>query len=164
MIAPPLARLEIDDAAVAAALASAPSISTTTSSAVAPSSASSAGRLAAAASIVLVVLFGIPLIAERLAPLVPGAFEKRLGDAADRQVKALIGGKTCEPPARRRRRFRQDGDQALSAAAGGLTMPLEPAVLPTRRFRMRSRCPAARSILFDGFAAKGRKTPTRLPA
>src|SRR4029079_15784634 len=38
--------------------------------------------LAAAVSIVAVVLFGLPLIADRLTPLVPAAFERRLGDVA----------------------------------------------------------------------------------
>src|SRR4051794_14087590 len=38
--------------------------------------------LAAAVSIVAVVLFGLPLIADRLAPLVPEAFERRLAPAA----------------------------------------------------------------------------------
>ncbi|MGO4816269.1 hypothetical protein AB4156_42940, partial [Cupriavidus sp. 2MCAB6] len=42
--------------------------------------------LAAACSIVLITLYGIPLVADRLAPLVPIAAEKRLGDAVDKQV------------------------------------------------------------------------------
>ena len=52
--------------------------------------------LAAAVSIVAVVLFGLPLAADRLAPLVPAAFERRLGDAADAQVKKLFGAKVCD--------------------------------------------------------------------
>lgn len=52
--------------------------------------------LAATISIVAVVLFGVPLAADRLTPLVPQAFERRLGDVAERQVKALLGGKVCE--------------------------------------------------------------------
>ena len=36
--------------------------------------------LAAAVSIVCVVLFGVPLAADRLAPLVPKPFERRIGD------------------------------------------------------------------------------------
>jgi Zn-dependent protease with chaperone function len=52
--------------------------------------------LAAAVSIVGVVLFGVPLAADRLAPLVPEAFEARLGDAADGQVKLLFGGTACD--------------------------------------------------------------------
>ena len=55
--------------------------------------------LAATASIILVVLFGVPLAAERLTPLVPQAFERRLGDVADGQIKVLFGGKLCDNPA-----------------------------------------------------------------
>jgi len=51
--------------------------------------------LAAAISIVLVVLYGVPLAADRLAPLVPQALERRLGDVADRQIRALFGGKVA---------------------------------------------------------------------
>lgn len=51
--------------------------------------------LAAAVSIVLVVLFGVPLAAERLTPLVPDSFERRLGDVAEAQVKVIFDGKPC---------------------------------------------------------------------
>lgn len=51
--------------------------------------------LAAIASIALVVVFGVPLAADRLAPLIPLAFEQRLGDMADNQVRAIFGGKVC---------------------------------------------------------------------
>jgi predicted Zn-dependent protease len=52
--------------------------------------------LAATISIVAVVLFGVPLAADRLAPLMPQAFERRLGDVAEAQVKTLFGGKVCD--------------------------------------------------------------------
>ncbi|MEH2537623.1 Zn-dependent protease with chaperone function [Bradyrhizobium sp. AZCC 1577] len=52
--------------------------------------------LAAAASIVAVVLFGLPLAADRLTPLVPEAFERRLGDVADSQVKTMFDAKVCD--------------------------------------------------------------------
>jgi Zn-dependent protease with chaperone function len=51
--------------------------------------------LAAIASIVLVTVFGVPLVADRLVPLIPFSFERRLGDIGDNQVKAIFGGKTC---------------------------------------------------------------------
>jgi Zn-dependent protease with chaperone function len=51
--------------------------------------------LAAAVSIVLVVLFGVPLAADRLTPLVPDSFERRLGDVAEAQVKIVFEGKPC---------------------------------------------------------------------
>ena len=45
------------------------------------------------------VLFGVPLAADRLAPLVPQAIERRLGDAAETQIRAVFGGKTCNDAA-----------------------------------------------------------------
>jgi Zn-dependent protease with chaperone function len=58
-----------------------------------------AWSLAAAVSVVLIALFGMPLIAERLTPLLPQAFEQRVGDVAEQQVKALLGDKVCDNPA-----------------------------------------------------------------
>jgi Zn-dependent protease with chaperone function len=97
--APVLARLEIRDPALAAELTSrAKNLD-----------AHHLGRrgvakivgwsLAAAASIVLVVLYGMPLAADRLAPLVPESFERRVGDVAEQQVKLVFGQKVCNSPA-----------------------------------------------------------------
>ena len=52
--------------------------------------------LAATASIIAVVLFGVPLAADRLAPLVPEPFERRLGEVAEKQVKMLFDAKVCD--------------------------------------------------------------------
>ncbi len=84
--------------------------------------------LAAAASIVLVTLFGIPLLADRLAPMVQYAIEKRIGEAVDRQAKTILGGRVCENKA---------GQAALDKmvdkirVAGGMNTPLEAHVLST---------------------------------
>src|SRR5437899_9740444 len=96
LTAPALARLEVRDSALAAELVSR----------CVKMDENTPGRrgvavivgwsLAAVVSIVAVVLFGLPLIADRLTPLVPEAFERRLGDVADRQVKALFNAKVCE--------------------------------------------------------------------
>jgi Zn-dependent protease with chaperone function len=88
-----------------------------------------AWSLGAACSIVLVTLFGIPLLADRLAPMVPYAVEKRIGEAVDRQVKTILGGRVCE---------RKEGQAALEKMvdkirlAGGMTSPLEAHVLSTK--------------------------------
>src|SRR5215472_9677749 len=55
--------------------------------------------LAAVASIVLLVIFAIPFAADRLAPMVPRAVERRLGDAAAAQIKTVFGGKSCNAAA-----------------------------------------------------------------
>ncbi len=51
--------------------------------------------LAATISLVLTVLFLVPLVADRLAPMVPISVERRLGEAVDSQVRALFGGEAC---------------------------------------------------------------------
>lgn len=54
--------------------------------------------LAAAASIVGLIWFGVPYAADRIAPLVPLSWEKRLGEAAEKQTRAIFEGKTCDEP------------------------------------------------------------------
>jgi Zn-dependent protease with chaperone function len=44
----------------------------------------------ATASLLLVAWFGVPAIAERLAPLLPAAVERKLGDAVDMQVRGML--------------------------------------------------------------------------
>jgi Zn-dependent protease with chaperone function len=97
--APVLARLEIRDAALSAEL---------TSRCARLGENRLDGRavakivgwsLAAVASIVMVVLFAIPLAADRLAPLVPQAFERRIGEASEVQIRALFGNQVCDRPA-----------------------------------------------------------------
>jgi Zn-dependent protease with chaperone function len=51
--------------------------------------------LAAIASIIGIVFFGLPLVAERMVPLVPASFERRLGDMVDNQMRAIFGDKLC---------------------------------------------------------------------
>ncbi|MBR0756687.1 M48 family metallopeptidase [Bradyrhizobium jicamae] len=90
-----LARLEIRDAALAAEVtARCPRLDENL-----PSRRGIAAivgwSLAAATSIVLVVLFGVPLAAERLTPLVPDSFERRLGEVGDKQVSAVFSPTQC---------------------------------------------------------------------
>ncbi|MBR1130746.1 M48 family metallopeptidase [Bradyrhizobium iriomotense] len=97
--APSLARLEIRDAALAADV-------TARCTRLDEHQTSRRGiakivgwSVAAAVSIVCVVLFGVPLAADRLAPLVPKAIERRIGDASEVQVKTIFGRNVCEDPA-----------------------------------------------------------------
>jgi predicted Zn-dependent protease len=90
-----LARLEIRDAALAAALiARCPSLDHNVAGRHRASSIVG-WSLAATVSIVAMIWFGLPLLADRLAPLVPSALESRIGDAAEAQIKVIFGGKTC---------------------------------------------------------------------
>src|SRR3984957_4413521 len=113
--------------------------------------------LAATVSIVGIVLFGVPLAADRLTPLVPQAFERRLGDVAERQVKVIFGNKTCNNAA---------GQAAFAKLvntlrqAAGLDAPLQTEVLATpvpNAFAL----PGGKVYLFDGLLAKA-NTPDEI--
>jgi Zn-dependent protease with chaperone function len=95
LAAPQLARLEIRDANLAAELIS--RCAGLNDNAVGRHGiVSIAGwSLAATISIVLIVLFAIPFAADRLAPLVPDALERRFGEAAEQQIGVIFGNKTC---------------------------------------------------------------------
>jgi len=54
--------------------------------------------LAAAASIILCVFYLLPILAERLTPLIPASYERRLGTAVDNQIRAIFNGRICEEP------------------------------------------------------------------
>jgi hypothetical protein len=95
LTAPMLARLEIRDPALAAELISRCTRLDENVPGRHGVAAIVGWSLAAAISIVVVLLLGVPLAADRLTPLVPPSFERRLGEVADRQVAALFGGKVC---------------------------------------------------------------------
>lgn len=147
----PLARLETDSEAVAQEL-----ISRCRSL-----DAALAGRqtwrivawsLAAACSIVAVTLFGIPLLADRLAPLIPFSLEQRIGEAVDKQVRVIFSGKVCDQP---------EGQAAFAAMvnklreAGGIQLPLEAVVLSSS-IPNAIALPGGKIYLFDGLLQKAR--------
>jgi Zn-dependent protease with chaperone function len=145
----PLARLEIADPQAAAQLVSRfPQLD-------AGRGAAQTGRivawsLAAAVSIVLVVVFGIPLIADRLAPLVPYAVEERIGEAVDRQARAIFGGQTCSTP-----EGQAAFDKMMSKLkqAGGFDAPLEAHVLSSDVVNAYA-LPGGKIYLLDGLLQK----------
>ncbi|MFZ5693596.1 MAG: M48 family metallopeptidase [Pseudomonadota bacterium] len=147
----PLARLEIADPEAAAA------ISVRLPQLDAGRGPAQTGRivawsLAAAVSIVLVTIYGIPLLADRLAPLVPFAVEKRIGEAVDRQARAVFGGQNCARP---------DGQAAFEKMmtkikeAGGFDAPLQAHVLSsgvTNAYAL----PGGTVYLLDGLLQRAR--------
>jgi Zn-dependent protease with chaperone function len=147
--APVLARLEIRDAAVAADL-----ISHCTQLDV-NSSRHGVGAivgwsLAAAASIIAVVLFGVPLAADRLTPLVPQAFERRIGEVAEKQINAMVGGRICGNPSGQAAFVKL---VAVVSRAAELDTPLRTGVLSSpipNAFAL----PGGTVYLFDGLLAK----------
>ena len=149
--APSLARLEVRDTALVAALsARCPQLND-----------HAAGRhgvaaivgwsVAATISIAAVIWFGLPYAADRLAPLVPNALERRIGDAAEGQIGVLFGGKACNSnPAGRAAFFKLMKE--LSTAAG-IDVPVRADVLDTpvpNAFAL----PGGKVYLFSGLLAK----------
>ena len=150
LTAPALARLEIRDAAVAAELVSRCAGIDDNTPGRRGVAAIVGWSLAAAVSIVAVVLFGVPLAADRLTPLVPDAFERRLGDVADSQVKTLFDAKVCDHAA---------GQKAFAKLvtaireAAGLDTSVQSGVLSTsvpNAFAL----PGGKVYLFNGLLAK----------
>jgi Zn-dependent protease with chaperone function len=150
LTAPALARLEIRDPALAAeVIARCPRLDENRPGG--RGAATIVGwSLAAAASIIAMVWFGVPLAADRLTPLVPPAFERRLGDVADGQIKVMFGNKVCNDAA---------GQAAFTKLvnalrdAAGLDPSVQSAVLATpvpNAFAL----PGGRVYLFDGLLAK----------
>lgn len=148
--APELARLMIADAAFAALLLGrCPSLDVRGGGAGAYTRIIG-WSLAAAASILLVTIYGIPLIADRLAPLIPVAWEKRVGDMVNGQIKAIFDTKACS------------GEEGLKAfakmmnAIGGAGLEGLPAEAQVIRSSVRNAValPGGRVYLFKGLLDK----------
>ncbi len=149
--APALARLEIRDAAQAAELTARCTRLDENIPGRHGVGAIIGWSLAAAVSIVAVVVFGVPLAADRLAPLVPPSLERRLGDAAEGQVKVLFGGKSCTNKAGQAA-FNKLVN-AIREAAGIVDSSIKTAVVATpipNAFAL----PGARIYLLNGLLAK----------
>jgi Zn-dependent protease with chaperone function len=148
--APPLARLEIDDTAtIEAVIARSPKLD-----------ADRGGpkhtfrivfwSVAAVCSILMIVIYGIPLAADRIAPLVPYPVEQRMGDAVDAQVRALFGSKVCDG-AEGRTAFAAMVDKIR--VAGGIERPFDAQVLPSS-IPNAIALPGGRIYLFNGLLQK----------
>jgi Zn-dependent protease with chaperone function len=106
--------------------------------------------LAATVSIVAVVLFGVPLAADRLTPLVPDSFERRLGEVADGQIKVVFEAKACDHAAGQKAfeklvtAIREAAALDTSVQSGVLSTPVPNAFA----------LPGGRVYLFNGLLAK----------
>jgi len=88
---PVLARLDIRDPELAAAIdAQAASVDRTGAIERRGRTRVVAWTIAAVISFILVGIFGVPAIADRLTPYVPNAVERKFGEAADAQVRAML--------------------------------------------------------------------------
>jgi len=120
--APPLARLEFRDSVLRA------EIGRLSPNLTGPGGAQpvSAGRIAlwsaaAAGAIVATIWFGVPLLADRIAEVMPLPWEKPLGDAVDRQTRVFFDGAQCTAP---------DGVAALNRLVGQLQVAARLPVKP----------------------------------
>lgn len=150
LTAPALARLEVRDVAMAAELTCRCKRLDETHPGRRGLTAIVGWSAAAAISIVAVALFGVPLVADRLAPLVPPALERRLGDAADAQIKTVFGGKVCDN-APGQAAF----DKLVNAIRGsaGLDTAIQSAVL-SNPIPNALALPGGKIYLFDGLLAQ----------
>jgi Zn-dependent protease with chaperone function len=150
--APPLARLEIANPEMAEAVTRhCPSLD------IGRRGPAHTGRIvlwsiAAVCSILLVAIYGIPLLADRLTPLMPFSIEKRIGKAVDGQVRLIFKGKVCTGA---------EGHVALQSLvdklsrAGGMDMPIEAQVLSSAVPNALA-LPGGRIYLLDGLLQKAR--------
>ncbi|MGE3148744.1 MAG: M48 family metallopeptidase [Pseudorhodoplanes sp.] len=106
--------------------------------------------VAAICSIVLTAVYGVPLIADRLALLIPYGVEKRIGEAVEPQLRAVFGGKVCN---------NAPGQAAFAAlidklvAAGDIRAPVRAQVISSavpNAFAL----PGGSVYLFDGLLQK----------
>jgi hypothetical protein len=118
-----------------------------------------AWSLAAIGSIFLVVVYGMPLVANRLTPLIPLSFDRHLGAMADNQVRLIFGGRTCT---------NAEGRAAFSKLvetvrqASHLDVPLQTEVL-TSSVPNAFALPGGKIYLLNGLLQKP-KAQTNLPA
>jgi predicted Zn-dependent protease len=148
--AAPLARIEIDDAAsIAAVITRCPALDVDRGG---PKQTVRIVVWSAAAicSILAIAVYGIPIIADRLAPLVPYSVEQRMGEAVDAQVRAVFGAKVCDG---------SEGRVAFAAmiekirSAGGIEHPLNAQVLSSS-IENAIALPGGKVYLFDGLLHK----------
>jgi Zn-dependent protease with chaperone function len=148
--APLLARLEIRDPALAAEIERRSSSLDADLPGAKGVTVIVAWSVAALVSIVLMVLFVVPMAADRLTPLVPYAVEKRIGEVVDKQVKVIFDGKQCENP---------EGKAAfiklvdMLRQAGGIDATADAAVIANDTANAIA-LPGGKIYVFDGLLAK----------
>jgi Zn-dependent protease with chaperone function len=150
--APPLARLEVEDEATKQAI-----VSHCPSLAVGRGDGTQIARivfwsLAAACSIVGLAVYGVPVVADRLVPVIPQAWENRVGEAVDRKIRVFVDGNACHA---------LDGQAALATlvgklkSAGGIDNTLDPLVVSSK-IENAFALPGGRIFLLDGLLEKAR--------
>lgn len=121
-----------------------------------------AWTLAATVSLILVAIFGLPLLADRIAPLIPLSVEHRLGLTIDAQVRAMLDNKSSDKPfecgmADAEKPGRAALDQLIGRleTAAGLPIPLKAAVV-RRRETNAVALPGGHIYVFEGLVTRSR--------
>jgi Zn-dependent protease with chaperone function len=148
---PSLARLEIRDARLEAECrARCPRLDRATTDGRRGAWTVVALGLAATASVIGIIFYGLPLLADRLTPLVPSSFDRRVGQVAERQIALMVGNKVCTAP---------EGVEALAVlvnkvrTAADLPADAAPIVLSTpiaNAFAL----PGGQVVIFSGLLEK----------
>jgi predicted Zn-dependent protease len=98
----------------------------------------------------VMTVYGIPLLADQLAPFVPAAVERRMGEAVDKQVRFVFGGRVCSNP-QGQAAFAELVDKLKRA--GDVDVPFDAQVLSSpvpNAFAL----PGGKIYLFDGLLQK----------
>jgi Zn-dependent protease with chaperone function len=111
-------------------------------------------------SLVAVAVFVVPMLAVRMAPLIPAAFDRQIGDALDAQMRVMLDNRDLgdrlmcgSQPGERAGRAALDGMVARLARAADLPEPLKLAVV--RRPEANAiALPGGYIYLFQGLLAK----------
>jgi len=120
--APPLARLELRDAGVRRAIEN-HCTALTGPGGVQPISAFRIAlwSVAATVAIVAMIWFGIPVLADEIAEVMPTSWERPLGQAVDRQMRVLFSGTPCT---------NAEGQAALTKLVGSLQSAAQLRIAP----------------------------------
>ena len=121
-----------------------------------------AWTVAATVSLVLVAVFGVPLLSDRIAPLIPLSVEHRLGATIDAQVRAMLdegrSGKSFEcggTDVDKAGRAALDTLVGKLEAAAGLPIPLKASVV-RRRESNAVALPGGHIYVFEGLVSQSR--------
>lgn len=125
--------------------------------------------LAATASLFAVAVFGVPAVADRLAPYIPRGMEQKLGNAVDAQVRAMLDPGTGSKPfecgkAGDETPGRAALDRMLGRLESAAALPIALQVSVVRRSEPNAfAVPGGHIYLFEGLIGKA-ETPDELAA
>jgi Zn-dependent protease with chaperone function len=158
-----LARLEIHDAALAAAIdARADTLDRSGATERRLRKRVILWSLAATASLVLVAIFGLPALSDRIAPLIPMSVEHRFGLAVDAQVRAMLDNRTSGKPfecglADAEKPGRAALDKLTGRLEAGAALPIPLKIAVVRRSETNAiALPGGHIYVFEGLVRRAR--------